>query len=198
MKFLINSVCLLLIASSLIAQNKIESVDGSTVKTERLDKKIEFLMDSANIPGLSLAIINQNEIVYHKVFGVQNIDSREPLNKENIFEGASLSKPIFAYFAMKMVEKGILDLDKPLYEYLPHPAIDSAYQDWYKIITPRMVLSHSTGFPNHSNGEQIRLSFKPGTEKQVNISISNTGATNTYLLTVTDTEDFFVDVQPDL
>jgi len=146
------------------AQKSIETVEGNRIKTKKLNHRIEFLMDSIGIPGVSMTIINDKEIVYHETFGVQNVDTKEAISKGNIFEGASLSKPIFAYFAMKMVDKGILDLDQPLYKYFPHPAIDSASQEAYKKITARMALSHSTGFPNHSLGKRISLPFEPGTD----------------------------------
>jgi len=144
------------------AQKTIQAVDGSKVKVKKLDQQVAFLMDSLEMPGLSLAIINENEIVYHKVFGVQNAETKTAVTKASIFEGASLSKPIFAYFAMKMAEQGILDLDKPLHEYMPHPAIVPESQEYYKSITPRMVLSHSTGFPNHANNKPIELAHEPG------------------------------------
>ncbi len=162
MKLYTRVILLLFLTYSATAQKTIKSVDGSTVKVKKLDKRIEYLMDSIGVPGLSIAIINDNEIAYHKVFGVQNLETNDPVNKQSIFEGASLSKPIFAYFAMKMVDDGLLDLDKTLHEYFPHPAIDSASREWYKTITPRMVLSHSTGFPNHANGQVISLSHEPG------------------------------------
>jgi CubicO group peptidase (beta-lactamase class C family) len=63
-----------------------------------------------------------------------------------MFEAASLSKPVFASLALKMVEEGRLDLDKPLYQYLAFPEI--AHDERYKSITARMVLNHTTGFPN--------------------------------------------------
>lgn len=148
----------------LLAQERIKAVDGSWVKTKTLEKRIEHLMDAVNMPGLSMAIINDKEIVYHKVFGVRNSETQEPVNEQSIFEGASLSKPIFAYFAMKMAEKGVLDLDKPLHEYFPHPGVDSASQEPYKRITARMALSHGTGFPNFSRGQAISLPFEPGTD----------------------------------
>ncbi len=149
---------------SLHAQESLKTVDGRAVKIQELNARIEFLMDSIAMPGLSLAIINDKEIVYHEVFGVQNIETGKPVAKQHIFEGASLSKPIFAYFAMKMVDQGILDLDKPLHDYFPHPAIDSASYTDYLTITPRMVLSHSSGFPNFSHGKIISLPFTPGTD----------------------------------
>jgi len=125
-----------------------------------------MIMDSIKMPGLSIAIINDAKIVYHKTFGVSNIESKEPVTNESLFEAASLSKPLFAYFVMKQVEKGILDLDKPLYEYLPYP--DIAYDERYKLITARKVLSHTSGFPNwraQDNDEgKLTIKFTPGTE----------------------------------
>lgn len=141
----------------------IKGLQGAETDAKTLDTYIEHLMDSIGMPGLSIAVINDNKLVYHQVFGVTNVDTQTPVTKQTIFEGASLSKPIFAYFAMKMAEKGLLDLDRPMVEYLPHPGIDSSSQELYKTITPRMVLSHSTGFPNWSHGEMIKLAFTPGT-----------------------------------
>lgn len=142
----------------------IKTVDGRTVSIAELDLAIKNAMKTHNIPGLSIAIINNKEMVYHQVFGVANTKTKEAVDKQSLFEGASLSKPIFAYFVMKMVENGTIDLDRPLYEYLPHPGISPESQDDYKLITARMVLAHQSGFPNHANNQPIKLAFKPGTD----------------------------------
>jgi CubicO group peptidase (beta-lactamase class C family) len=66
---------------------------------------------------------------------------------------------------MRLVEKGILDLDKPLYQYLPFEEV--AHDDRYKLITARHVLSHQTGFPNWAERNekgQFDLKFTPGTD----------------------------------
>lgn len=157
-------LCCLVVHSACGQTQNIVTLDGETVKSSNLTLAIERIMDSEEIPGLSIAIINNNEIAYHEVFGVTNSQTLERVTRQSIFEGASLSKPIFAYFALKMVEEGMLDLDKPLYEYLQHPGISPESQDDYKLITARMVLSHQTGFPNHANNELIKLAFKPGTD----------------------------------
>lgn len=145
-------------------QNGVTAVDGTTIPTLQLDMKIDSIVKAVGMPGLSIAIVNDSDLVYHNTFGVTNTETKTPVNEKTIFEGASLSKPIFAYFVMKMVEKGKLDLDKPLYEYLPHPGIAKNSKEDYKLITARMVLSHRTGFPNHSNGKPIELAFTPGTD----------------------------------
>jgi CubicO group peptidase (beta-lactamase class C family) len=141
---------------------KIKTISDRKVKVKELDNLIKKTMDSLEIPGLSIAIINDAELVYHRVFGVKNRETSEPVDEETTFEAASLSKPVFAYFCMKMVDKGIVNLDEPLYKLLPDAPIKDN-DERYKLITPRMVLSHSTGFPNWSNNKPIEIGFLPGT-----------------------------------
>ncbi len=64
-----------------------------------------------------------------------------------------------------MAERGIIDLDKPLYLYLPYPDIE--YDERYKLMTARHVLTHRTGFPNwrYMNEDgKLNLRFTPGTD----------------------------------
>ena len=152
---------------SCCAQEKakqVSSVSGHYIASNLLDAKIDSIVKSIDMPGLSLAIVNDSKIAYYNTFGVVNSKSQKPVARKTIFEGASLSKPIFAFFALKMAEKGVLDLDRPLYEYLPHSNIAAVSKEEYKMITARMVLSHRSGFPNHAYGEKITLAFTPGTD----------------------------------
>lgn len=152
---------------SCIGQESMEtivSLKGKEVSSKELTRKIDSIMDRNEIPGLSIAIINANKLVYYKTFGVKNMETLIPVDDKTMFEAASLSKPMFAYFVMKLVDQGILDLDKPLFEYLEHPYISSNSRENYKLITARMVLSHRSGFPNHANGNEIELAFRPGTD----------------------------------
>lgn len=142
----------------------INTISGKTITENELNFKIDSIIKAIEMPGLSIAIINDSSLKYHGVFGVTQMEEKTLVDDQTIFEAASLSKPIFAYFALKMVDRGILDLDKPLYEYIPHPGIAEDSKEDYKLITARMVLSHRTGFPNHSNGKLISLAFKPGTD----------------------------------
>ena len=144
--------------------NTFTTIEGKMIQGDNLTSELKKIMNAENIPAISIAIINDHQVVYHQALGVVNRDTQEPVDDQSMFEAASLSKPIFAYFVMKMVEKGKIDLDKPLVEYLPHPGIAPESQDDAKLITARMVLAHQTGFPNHSNGEPIQLAFTPGTD----------------------------------
>ena len=147
------------------SQKKIKNLVGFEVSTDSINTFLKSRMDSLNIPGLSIAIINESKVVYHQTFGFANLEEQLPVTDKTIFEGASMSKSVFALFVMKFVEEGKLDLDKPLYKYLPYQ--DIAYDKRYKKITARMVLSHRTGFPNWRENEQdkkLKIKFEPDTD----------------------------------
>jgi len=116
-----------------------------------------------DIPGLSIAIINDSKLVYRNNFGYADKEKKLKVTDRTIFEFASTSKSVFAFFVMKFVQEEKLDLDKPLYQYLEYP--DIAYNKRYKKITARMVLSHQSGFPNWRENEpdgRLKIKFDPG------------------------------------
>ena len=90
-----------------------------------------------------------------------------PVTNRTIFEAASLSKVVFAYAVLKLVDRGVMDLDQPLVRYITLPEIkdkfsaDVVEDPRLKKITARMVLSHSCGFPNWRQGE-LKILFEPG------------------------------------
>lgn len=143
---------------------ELESYIGIGVTKEAFDEYLESRMKELDIPGLAIAIINEGKVVDHKTLGYAKLEPLLPVTEKTIFEGASMSKSVFAFFVMKYVEEGLLDLDRPLYTYMPYP--DIAYDERYKKITARMVLSHRTGFPNWRENEKdgkLRIKFEPGT-----------------------------------
>lgn len=160
-----------------IESRKIKKIDGSVITTDSLDKKILFLMDKAKVKGIEVAIFNQRQVVYKQAFGIAN-ESNAPLHTSMSIYGASLSKTVFAVLVMKLVEDGIIDLDKPLQDYLPKPIYDYPQQTkWqdnysdlktdprYRMITARMCLDHTTGFPNWRwdyPDHKLKIAFTPG------------------------------------
>jgi CubicO group peptidase (beta-lactamase class C family) len=141
---------------------------------EALDSVIPDLMAKARIPGLSVALIWDGEIVWEKGYGTRNKATGEPVDTRTVFEAASLTKPFFAALAMSLVASGTLELDRPLVEYLPEDSLASAMghsfdypgfrADWARRITPRMVLSHSSGLPHGQAGKPYPILFEPGTK----------------------------------
>ena len=123
---------------------------------DTLQTEIPGLMEAAEVPGLSIAVVRKGSIYWCGSFGVRSAETGELIDEDTIFEAASLTKTITAVAALKLVESGELELDTPLAEYLPYPKL--AGDERYKKITARLVLTHTTGLPNWGT----RLVREPG------------------------------------
>ncbi len=127
----------------------------------KVDQFIKTYQQYYKIPGASLALIKDGRLVYHKVYGVKNAFTGDPVDSLTLFEAASVTKPVFAFAVQRLAERGIIDLDKPLYLYFPYKDIED--DERYKLITARHVLTHRTGFPNWRDGK-LTILFTPGTK----------------------------------
>jgi CubicO group peptidase (beta-lactamase class C family) len=126
-----------------------------------LQARLPALMADLRVPGLSIAVFRRARIEWRHAFGVVDSASKKPVSIDTIFEAASMSKPVFAYAVMKLVEQGVLDLDAPLTKYTHERLIpDDPRLD---LITARRVLSHTTGLQNwSSHDDPLRIQFQPG------------------------------------
>ena len=98
----------------------IKTFNGKQISKSDMNAFIEAQMNTLKIPGLSIAFINDNQIVYQKSIGVTNIETQEKVTEKTLFDAASMSKTVFSVFVMKMIDKGLLNLDTPLYLSLIH------------------------------------------------------------------------------
>jgi CubicO group peptidase (beta-lactamase class C family) len=128
--------------------------------SDRLGKLIPDLMNRAGVPGLSIALIEDGKIGWVGSFGARNAKTGETVDERTVFQAASLSKPVFAYAVLKLVDEGKLDLDTPLSKYLPGYVVND---DRVNLITARHVFTHRTGFPNwRPGGKPLTIHFAPG------------------------------------
>lgn len=139
-----------------------ETNNGKTIDLNLVSQLIESCMDDLHMAGLSFGLIDGGELAYTKSFGYQNWDRQNPIEEDNIFEAASMSKPVFAWLVMKLIEKGIMDLDTPLYTYYEYP--DISHDPNHQLITARLVLTHQTGLPNWRYGRPLQTDFSPGSD----------------------------------
>jgi CubicO group peptidase (beta-lactamase class C family) len=129
-----------------------------------LRERLPALMDSAMIPGLALAILDRGAVVWTGGFGERDAKGGK-VSAKTVFEAASLSKPVIAYAALKLVDAGRLDLDRPLVSYTGYPELGTDPRG--QTITAKMVLSHTTGLQNERHGsDSLRFSFDPGARFQ--------------------------------
>ena len=74
-------------------ESQIEKLDGSHISKSKLTAKIQSLVDSASVTGISIAIFNDNKIAYQKSFGYANLKEKDSLSNKTVFYGASLVQP---------------------------------------------------------------------------------------------------------
>ena len=128
-----------------------------------LEQRLKALLFNADVPGLSLASIRQNEIAFTGGFGVAEQSSGTLVTPDTVFEAASLSKPVVAYATLKLCSHGLLELDSLITSFLGN-GFDSQPSDvQLQRITVRHALSHTSGLPNWlADGEVLRTRFAPG------------------------------------
>ncbi len=158
---------------SLAQPTAIQQPSGNLLSTTTIDAQITALMDSAQVTGLCLGILNDNQPAYVKAYGYRDKANSERNDTATCFYAASLAKPLFAYIVMALIDEKKLTLDTPLYLYLPKPIpeyenySDLAGDARWKLITARNCLDHTTGFPNwrwanpHGN-KKLEIFFTPG------------------------------------
>lgn len=118
-------------------------------------------MRVGGVPGLGIAVAVDGRIAWHGSFGLANVATGQPITDATLFEAASMTKPVFAYTAMKLVDEGKLDLDRPLVAYRRPPYLGTDPR--LEAITVRDVLRHSSGLPNWSDDGTLTTIAKPGT-----------------------------------
>lgn len=108
---------------------------------------LQTLVDEHGIPVLQYYYFSpQGDL--HGVVRAQDtvFDIPQPVDENSIFQAASLSKPVFAYIVMKMVDAGEIDLDRPIADYTDIDRFED--KEMARRLTPRIVLSHQSGLPN--------------------------------------------------
>jgi CubicO group peptidase (beta-lactamase class C family) len=152
--------CFLLSAAMCAAQQS-APVSMNAATESRLEKDIPSLMEKAGVPGLSIAVIRDRKTAWTGSFGVRSTATKDPVTENTLFNVGSLSKPVFAYGVLKLVDAGKLKLDEPLAPYLPKESTEGDPR--FQQITARFVLSHRTGFPNWpGDGKPLTIHFTPG------------------------------------
>jgi CubicO group peptidase (beta-lactamase class C family) len=154
-------------------------LDQTKFSAEATEQTVKAAMTATNAQGLALAVIDNGQVVFSKAYGKRNA-AGDPLETNTVMYGASLTKAVFAYFVLQLVDEGKLKLDQPIAELLPKPLPtyntaddERRYAPWagldgderWRRITPRMVLTHSTGFANFAFLEpdgKLRIHFEPG------------------------------------
>src|SRR6202142_2351122 len=146
-----------------------------------IDAEVHKVIAASGANGLALAVIDHGNVGYVHAYGIRNAKG-DPLTTSTVMYGASLTKTVFAYVVMQLVDQDKLKLDTPIKDDLDQPlplyGTDPVFPDKYgpykdltsdprwEKITPRMFLTHSTGFNNFwfiEPDQKLHIHFEPGT-----------------------------------
>lgn len=120
-------------------------------------------LSEKKIPSVAIGFIEQGQIAQTSVFGEVSPGNHAPLN--TVWNVASLTKPITAMIALKLVDGDLWDLDEPISKIYLDPDLqeDSRYQE----LTTRIILSHQSGLPNwRGDDDVLKFEFDPGDRYQ--------------------------------
>ena len=120
-----------------------------TSKQDQFNEEVKAIMERNNNVGLALVAVNNGEVVLNETYGVKNIETGEPIAKDDIFRIASISKSFCATAVMQLVEQGKLSLDQDVSELVGFEVRNPNFPD--KVITVKMLLSHTASMSD-ANG----------------------------------------------
>lgn len=152
----------------------------------RVDVWLQEQVDLSRYPSLSVAIVRDDEIVYQRAFGFEDIKAGRQATPQTGYHVASVTKAFTASLALILHERGVVDLDEPVVTYLPRDVSISATPELGATITLRQLASHTSGLPRGVPGPvqsvegwyqleprrlyehlaRLRLDFDPGTDEE--------------------------------
>jgi CubicO group peptidase (beta-lactamase class C family) len=130
------------------------------VTTETEGMRLDDRLAHYNVPGVSIAVIDEGNIAWARGFGLRDVSTKASVEAITLFQAASISKPVAAVAALKLVEQRKLNLDQDVNEKLTRWRVPESPFTATEKVTLRRLLSHSagltvSGFPGYVAGTPI-------------------------------------------
>jgi CubicO group peptidase (beta-lactamase class C family) len=123
-------------------------IDGAEQVFHPLSQQMEFY----NVPGVSIAVINNGEIEWAKGYGTREAGTASPVDENTLFQAASISKSVSALGALHQVQRGVLDLDTNINHFLVSWKVPDNQFTRIRPVTLRYLLCHGAGVGGPSLG----------------------------------------------
>ncbi len=143
MRHTFSLLALALLASPAFAQPSVPPEERYKAAVAELEKLIKHEVGDKKLPALSIALVDDQKVVWAAGFGFQDRERKVPATAETVYRVGSVSKLFTDVAVMQLVEEGKLDLDAPVAKYLPE--FKPAYKEGEKQITLRMLMAHRSG-----------------------------------------------------
>lgn len=132
------------------------SPSGAALPRYSLEERMRFY----GVPGVSMAIINEGRVESVRAYGLADATARIPVDTTTLFQAGSISKPVAAIAALRLAERGRLDLDSDINRYLEDWKLPESRFTRNATVTTRRVLTHTAGltvwgFPGYAPGQPV-------------------------------------------
>ena len=138
--------------------------DADWIPSQELLHDLPRQMRALGVPGIGIAVVEAGRLAWSHGAGLADAARATPVDDATLWEAASLSKPVFAYAVLQLVDRGGLALDAPLVSYARPGYLGNS--PWLERITVRDVLRHSTGLPDWRKdpaNQKLEPAVAPGT-----------------------------------
>lgn len=119
--------------------------EGDSVEEFTLEER----MAHYNVPGLSIAVVKNGAVLWAKGYGIADTKTNSSVDDQTLFQAGSISKPVAALAALKLVDEGKLDLDTDINQYLTSWKIPESKFTQTEKVTLRRLLTHTAGMTVH-------------------------------------------------
>lgn len=151
-----------------------------------LDGLAQALLDKTGVPGMAVAVVHDDKVVYLKGFGVKEAGTTQRVDPDTVFELASVSKPLGATVVAALVGRGVIKWDDPVSKYVPGFTLSNPYVG--RTVTIADMYAHRSGLPDHAGDllEDLgydratvlkRLSLEPLEPFRISYAYTNFGLT---------------------
>jgi CubicO group peptidase (beta-lactamase class C family) len=150
---------LLLYSASVRADDQTVPASEPTIQAAlaQLDTLAARVIMEGGVPGLAIAVVYRDEVVYLKGFGVREAGKSDPVTPDTVFQLASMSKPISATIVAGLVSKGAVSWDDPLVKHMPEFALYDPYVT--REVTIRDMFSHRSGLSGAAGNDIEELGY---------------------------------------
>ena len=153
-------VVLIALAAAVLAALPVGARDAGDRYTREFEPVLEAFLRRQQIPGLAIAIVENNQVVYARGFGRMSLGGdKGPVTPLTVFHMASIVKPFVATAILQLADQRKVDLDAPVVRYLPYFRLADQR---YRIITVRQMVAHTSGMPDVTDYEWDRPQFDDG------------------------------------
>lgn len=158
--------CLAVLLSAMLASSSLAQQPNVAPKTQlqlTLDQKVPPWVKVFDDISVAIAYIENGRVSWISIYG-SRFPGGPSADEKTLYPVASLTKPITAEVILRLASTGKLSLDEPISPFWIDPDVKD--NKWHSLLTPRMCLTHQTGFPNwrYQTKDKLVFQFEPGTK----------------------------------